>query len=252
MRAARACPRSRSPVARRCRARHGWCTRARADADQHTGSARAHQVQRSLVRGAAAHDHRDVELADEPLQVQGLDRLRDVLRRHDRALDHEKVELGGDDRCGELLGALRRDARARHDAGITDLTDAGRHQLGLDRLAVDVLHAQRRLLGAELGDLGEEWLRIFVARPQALEVEHADAAEPTDLDRGVRRDHTVHRGTHQRQLEAEGVDLPRDVDILGIARASTRHDRDVVEPVRAAARLPQTDLHLSHAASSCR
>ena len=61
-----------------------------------------------------------------------------------------------------------------------------RHELGLDRLAVDVLHPQRRLLGVELRDLGEEWLRILVARPQALEVEHADTAEPADLDRGVR------------------------------------------------------------------
>ena len=92
---------------------------ARADADEHAGGAGAHEVQRGLVGGAAADDHRDVELADEALEVQRLDGLRDVLGRHDRALDDEQVELGGDDRCGELLGALRRDAtrtirRRRH------------------------------------------------------------------------------------------------------------------------------------------
>ena len=53
------------------------------------------------------------------------------------------------------------------------------------------------------------------------------------------------------QLEAEGVDLPRDVDVLGIAGAPARHDGDVVEPVRPAAGLAHADLDLSHAASSC-
>ena len=51
----------------------------------------------------------------------------------------------------------------------------------------------------------------------------------------ARRDHTVHGGAHQGQLEAEGVDLPRDVDVLGIAGAPARHDGDVVEPVGPAA-----------------
>ena len=203
----------------------------RPDAHEDAGGAGAHQVQRSLVRRASTDDHRDVELAHEALEVQRLDGLRDVLGRHDCALDDEQIELGLEDRFGQLRGALRRDARAGHHPRLADLTDARRHQLGLDRRAVDVLHPQRRLLGGELGDLGEQRLGVVVPGPEALEVEHADAAQPTDLDRRRRRDDAIHRRAHERQIEAKRVDLPRDVDILGVARAPARDDRDVVEPV---------------------
>ena len=51
---------------------------------------------------------------------------------------------------------------------------------------------------------------------------------------------------HERQLEAEGVDLPGDVDVLGVAGAPAGDDGDVVEPVGPAARLAHPDLDLSH------
>src|SRR3954451_17039219 len=89
---------------------------AGADAGEDAGRSGAHEVQRRLVRRATTDDDRDLELAHEALQVERLDGLRDVLGRHDRALDHEQVELGVDDRLGEGLGALRRDGCARHDA----------------------------------------------------------------------------------------------------------------------------------------
>ena len=54
---------------------------------------------------------------------------------------------------------------------------------------------------------------------------------------------------HQRQLEAEGVDLPGDVDVLGVAGAPARDDGDVVEPVGPPARLADADLDLSHCSS---
>ena len=147
---------------------------------------------------------------------------------------------------GERLGALRRDRRARHDAGGADLADALGDQLGLDRLGVDLLHAPGRLVGRQLGDLVEQRLGILVAGPEALEVEHADAAEPADLDRRRRADDAVHGRGHERQLEAEGVDLPGDVDVLGVAGAPARHDGDVVEPVRPPPGLADADLDLSH------
>ena len=70
---------------------------AGADADEHADGAGAHEVQRRLVAGAAADDDRHVEVADERLEVERLAVLRHVLGRHDRALDHEQVELAGDD-----------------------------------------------------------------------------------------------------------------------------------------------------------
>jgi hypothetical protein len=87
---------------------------------------------------------------------------------------------------------------------------------------------------------------VLVAGPQALEVEHADTTEAADFDRSGRADHTVHGRGHERQFEAERVELPGDVDILGVARASARHDRDVVEPVCLPAGFPEADLDLCH------
>src|SRR5205823_5132794 len=88
-----------------------------------------------------------------------------------------------------------------------------------------------------------------VAGPQALEVERGQAAEATHLDRGRGAGDAVHRRGHERQVEPERVDLPRDVDVLGVARAPAGHDGDVIEPVCPSARLADADLDVSHTAS---
>ena len=50
---------------------------------------------------------------------------------------------------------------------------------GLIGLGVDLLHARASPSPASSrGDLGEQGLGVLVPRPQALEVEHAEAAEP--------------------------------------------------------------------------
>ena len=144
-----------------------------ADTHEHADRTGAHEVQRGGVRRAPADDDRHVELADELLEVERLDRLRHVLGRHDRALDHEDVELGFEHVLGVLLDALGRERRARDDAGVLDLTDAATDQLFLDRLGVDLLHPPGGLLVRELGDLLEQHVGVVVARPQALEVEAA-------------------------------------------------------------------------------
>ena len=63
-----------------------------ANADEHPFSAGSHQVERGLIRGAAAHQGRDRQLGDEVLEVQRLAVRRHVLRGNDRSLDHEHVE----------------------------------------------------------------------------------------------------------------------------------------------------------------
>ena len=204
---------------------------ARADADQHADRAGAHEVQPGLVGGAAAHDDRDVELADEALQVERLRGLGHVLGRDDRALDDQQVQLGGQDGGGQLLGPLGRHRGGRGDPGLLHLADAGGDQLGDDRLLVHLLHPGGGLLVVELADLVEERGRVLVAGPEALEVEHAEAAQAPELDGRGRAHHPVHGRAQQRQLEAVGVDLPGDVDVLGVPGAPAGDDGDVVEPV---------------------
>ena len=149
--------------------------------------------------------------------------------------------------CCDPLG---RERGARRDAGVLDLADALGDQLGLDGLGVDLLHPSGGLVVVELGDLLEQRLGVLVAGPETLEVEDTDPAEPADLDGGGRADHRVHGRGHQRQLEAEGVDLPGDVDVLGVTGATAGHDGDVVEPVGPPRRLADPDLDLSHPSAS--
>ncbi len=191
-----------------------------------------------------------VELADELLEVQRLGGLGHVLGGHDRALDDEHVELGLEDVAGRRP-SVRWGVTETQEVTPASLISRMRcaDQLGLDRLLVDLLHPGRGLLDVELGDLVEQRVGVLVAGPEALEVEHADATEAPDLDGGGRADHAVHGRGHERELEAVGVDLPADVDVLGVPGPPARHDGDVVEPVGPTSRLPEPDLDLCHVSS---
>jgi hypothetical protein len=165
-------------------------------------------------------------------------------RRHRRAADDEQVHAGVDDGLPQLRGSLGRERRRDGDARRADLADACGDELRADRLGVELLHPPGRGRVVERGDLVEQRRGVVVARPEALEVEHAETAEPADRDRGLRRHDRVHRGRQHRQLQAVGVDLPGDRHLLRVAGAPARHDRDVVERVGPAAALAAADLHL--------
>src|SRR5690606_18037116 len=111
---------------------------------------------------------------------------------------------------------------------------------------VDLLETAGGALGGQADDLVQQRLRVLVAGPQALEVQHAEAAELADADRRGRRDDRVHGSGQERQLEAVGVDLPGDRDLLRVPRTAAGDDGDVVEGVRPAAALAAPDLDLSH------
>jgi hypothetical protein len=224
----------------------GGVCRTAAEADEDAGSAGPHEVQRGGVRRGAADDDRDVELVDEALEVERLRTPAHVLGADRGAPDHEEVHAGVDDRPPELLGALRGQGAGDRDATVADLLDPGGDEVGLDLLGVDLLHPPGGLVDRERGDLGQQRLGVLVAGPEPLEVEDAEAAEPAQRHSRRRRHDRIHgRGGH-RQLEAVGVDLPRDADLLRVACAPARHDGDVVEGVRPAAALAPADLDLVH------
>ncbi len=220
--------------------------RAAAEADQDARGTGAHQVQGRRVGGAAAHDDRDVELVDELLEVQRLGRARDVLGRHGGAADHEDVHARVDDCLGELGGALRGERGGGDDARVAHLLEAPADQVRLDRRGVDLLETAGGGLLVQLRDLVEQRLRVLVPGPQAFEVQHAEAAELADADRGLRGDDRVHGGGQEGELEAVRVDLPGDRDLLRVPGTPARDDGDVVERVRPAAALAAPDLDLSH------
>ncbi len=120
------------------------------------------------------------------LRLSGSARPGDVLGRHGRAADDEEVDPGIHDGLPQLLGALRGEGAGDGDAGGADLAQPLGDEVGLDLLAVDLLHAGGRQHRVEGGDLGEQRGGVLVAGPQALEVEHRQAAELAERDGGLR------------------------------------------------------------------
>src|SRR5699024_1820210 len=97
-----------------------------------------------------------------------------------------------------------------------------------------------------VGDAGELGGGILVAGPQALEVEHAEAAEPTELDRGLGRHQGVHGGGEDRDVEVVRVHLPGGGDVLRVPGAAGGDHRHVVQAVAAPSPLVAADLDLAH------
>jgi hypothetical protein len=215
----------------------------RADPDQDADGPRPHQVEGRLVRGAPSDDDGKVVGGDELLEVQGLRLGRDVLGGDDRALDDQDVEVRLHHDVGVALDSRRRQAGRSRDAGLLDLGDALVDQLFFDRLLVELLHPGRGRLGRQGGDLLEHRVGILVAGLEALEVQDREPAEPADGDGRRRRDDGIHGRSQQRQLEPVALELPADVDVVGVPGPPGGHDRQVVEAVRAPGRLAGTNLH---------
>ena len=189
-------------------------------ADENAGGTGPHQVQARVVRGTTPHDdRRRRQLADELLEVERRPALvtRDVLGGDDRALDDEDVETRFQRHLVVGADLLRGQRGGGDDAMGLDLLNPAGDQLGLDGLAVHVLHLARGDVRREGGDPLELGVGVLVAAVDAFEVEHGETAELADQAGAVRRDDAVQSGRQQRQFEAVGAERPRDVDVIGIA-----------------------------------
>jgi hypothetical protein len=217
-----------------------------ATTDEYAGRAGPHQVQGSLVVGAAADNDRHVEVGDERLEVDRLSAGRDMFRRHDGPMDDEDVDAGVEDGLVVALRALWRERGRRDDTARFDLRDPLGDELLAHGGAVQLLHPLGHDRLVERGDVGQHLVDVVIASPEALGVEHGESAEPADPLGRPRRDHAVRWTGHQRQLEAPGVELPRDRDVLRVSGAPAWHDRDLVETVGAAGGATLADLELGH------
>ena len=180
---------------------------------------------------------------DKALEVERLGPSRDVLGGHHCPLDDQDVETGLDRHGGVLSDTLRCETGRGGDPTGLHLLDALTDQVRLDGLEVDLLHPPRGLLGRKRSDFLERGCRILVPGPQPLKVEHPETAKFPDCHRGLRTHRRIHgRGQH-RDDELVSVDLPGDVDIVGVAGAPARDDGDVVEPPGAAPGLADADLY---------
>ena len=128
-------------------------------------------------------------------------------------LHHQQVEACLQRHAVVALDLLRRQRPCGEVAGSAELLDALADQLLSHRLVVGPLETLGRIgPGLELGELGQDLLRLVVAGPEPLEVEHALAAELRERSCGLRRGRRVQRRGDERQVVAVGVQLPGDVD----------------------------------------
>ena len=180
-------------------------------------------------------------------QVERLAVARDVLGRHDRALDDEQVELAGDDGREQLVVRCGVTDAAATTPGLADLADprcrpARGRSAPRRSPASDGWPSRRRARrsprgrsrGPRSGSRGPRG--CSTPRPPRRPISMAVAGETTPSMAEARS------GSSKRKR----VDLPGDVDVLGVARAAARHDGDVVEAVGPASGLAQPDLDVSH------
>src|SRR5699024_9264 len=215
-----------------------------AEADEHAGGAGTHEVQRGGVGGGPADDDGHVEFVDEPFEVERFGLGGDVFGGDGGAADDEQIHAGVDDRTPVLLGALRAQRPRDGDARLADLPQAFVDELGDDRRGVDLLHPHGVAAEVEIGDLVQERLRVLVAGPEPLEVEHSDPAEFPERDRRGRAHHRVHRRRQYGEIEVVGVDLPTHRYVFWVACAPGGDDGDIVKRICAAPAFAAADLDL--------
>src|SRR5690606_36564709 len=113
---------------------------ARADPDEDAVDAGGHQLEGRLeVDGVADEDRDRRHLLHQLVELEALERARDVARRGDRGGDDEEVDAGRLGDWGVALGILRGRGDDGEPAPRLDLLDTLRDQIFLYRRAVDLL-----------------------------------------------------------------------------------------------------------------
>jgi hypothetical protein len=124
------------------------------------------------------------------------------------------------------------------------LTNALGDEFKLDGLGIHLLHASRCLVIVEFTNLIKQWGWVFVTRPQAFQVEDTNATHLAEGNGGCWGNHTIHGRRHEGKFKLVGIDLPRDVNIFGVAGATGWNNGDVVKAIGLSARLKDADLYL--------
>ena len=119
----------------------------------------------------------------------------------------------------QRLGVLRAHPHRGRHPGLADAGHRRGQQLGIQRRSVQLLQqpdGRRRLgfFGSGLGDLSDLGGHVRVPADQPFAVEHSQTAEPAELDGEFRRHQRIGRMSHDGDLEAVRVELPRRRHVL--------------------------------------
>ena len=182
------------------------------------------------------------------LRLSGSALRGDVLGGDHRPLDHQDVELGLQHERGVPLTRWGVSDAHETTPAVLDLADPRFRSARLDRLPVELLHPAGRLLvraARRSPRRSARGPRSGSADPPGSGTRARRAGRPRSPSAGETP--ASMRRRHHGQLERVRIDLPADVDVIGVARPPGRNDRDLVEPVGPACRLADADLELHSA-----
>ena len=134
-------------------------------------------------------------------------------------------------------------------AALAQFLHAPGDEFFLDRLEIKFLDLLGHRAFVGLGDLRQRILGIVVAGLHALEIDHAETAQPGHFVAEADVRHAVHGAGDdgdlepQRLLAAGPGDDERGVDLVRVDGDFARHERDLVEPVGDARLAITSDPH---------
>ena len=112
--------------------------------------------------------------------------------------------------------------------------DAARHEVGLDRLAVNFLD-QWNDAGHRLGDNARNLgIGVFVTGLQAIAVHNGKPAEAAHFDGQPWIDCSIHGRSKKRNVERERTDRERYLCVFRVNGNQSRSERQFIETIRAA------------------
>src|SRR3989339_427757 len=134
----------------------------------------------------------------------------------DGRLDNEDVDSGVAGDLAEFQGVLWNRGDSGDPAKRFDLFDPFGDQFFFDRFKVDLLHQFYIFIFIDRGNLFEDFFRVFIARPNPVQVKNTETAIFTHQGGGLWADHTVHGGGDDRHFKLFPSDRDGDVGILRV------------------------------------
>ena len=124
-----------------------------------------------------------------------------MAHRGNRALHNKNIRACFLRDGAEFNRTLRDRADSRDRSSVFDLADACRDQILLHRFLVNFLQQRGDFRFVGLDNFLQNFLRIFVARLHAFEIQNSEAAQLAHGDGETHIDHAIHRAGQDRDLQ---------------------------------------------------
>jgi hypothetical protein len=136
----------------------------------------------------------------------------------------------------KLNRALGNRTDRRDPTFIFNLLHAGSDQVGLDWFLINPLQERGNLRLVGIDNFLQNFLRIFVARLDAFQIENGQAAKLAHRDGKPNIDNSIHGAGQNRDLQLDRVGVfarqtKSDVDLVWIKRHPSGYKRDLIKSV---------------------